>query len=109
MATPADPAVLAYAKVHTFSDRLFDALELLEDAGGLPRAAVAAGWTPKAIRGVEATLLAARDAIDRQLAELGQVEAARKPRPAPDRRIISTEASPASAPLARRIRSKATI
>jgi hypothetical protein len=68
-ATP-DPATVAWGKASQHCDKLFEALEALEEAGGIVAAADRAGWTPGARKRAEASLTAAREAIDRQLATL---------------------------------------
>jgi hypothetical protein len=68
-ATP-DPSTVAWGKASQYCDKLFDALEALEEAGGIVAAADRAGWSPKARKRAETSLLAARQAIDRQLAAL---------------------------------------
>jgi hypothetical protein len=66
----ADPATVAWGKAHQYADKLFDALEALDEAGGIVAAAKLGGWSPKARKRAEASLAAARDAIDRQLLRL---------------------------------------
>jgi hypothetical protein len=65
-----DRATVAWGKASQYCDKLFDALQSLEEAGGIVVAADRAGWTPRARRRAEASLMAARQAIDRQLAAL---------------------------------------
>jgi molybdenum-dependent DNA-binding transcriptional regulator ModE len=65
------PAVaVAWTKAHQYADKLFDSLEALEEAGGIVQAARLAGWSPKARKRAEASIVAARDALDRQLKAL---------------------------------------
>jgi hypothetical protein len=85
MTNEQDPAVLAYAKVYTHSDRLFDSLNALEELGGIARAAKSAGWSPKALNKALASLRATRDAIDGQLAALRSAAPQPSPSLEPDR------------------------
>lgn len=72
-ATP--DAQKAYSRLVQYSDRVFEAAEDLNQAGGIR--VVAAGWTPKAVERAAAVLKAARDSID---AQLSQLKAVRRPR-----------------------------
>src|SRR4051794_8646484 len=60
---PPDPAAVAWGKTQQYLDRLFDALEQLDEAGGVVAAARAGGWSPKARKKAAASLAAAKDAI----------------------------------------------
>ena len=64
------PSTVAWNKVQQYLDKLFDACESLEEAGGIRAAADSAGWTPKARKRAEAALADAREAIERQLGQL---------------------------------------
>lgn len=109
-----DPSIAAYARVFTSADRLFDAVQALEELGGIGRTASAAGWSPKAIRNAVATLEAARDAIDGQLEAVRGLDAphsgVRPAQPAPSlaqpappqAQSSPPQAQSARAPLARR-------
>jgi hypothetical protein len=67
---PPAPAAVAWSQVQQYLDRLFDSLERLDEAGGIGQAARAGGWSPKAVRRAEASLVSARDAIGRALGQL---------------------------------------
>ncbi len=69
-APKATPSTVAWAKAHGYADKLFDALAALEESGGIVEAARAGGWSPKARNRAEASLVAAKDAIERQLKQL---------------------------------------
>ena len=60
---------MAWSKAHTAADRLFDALESLEESGGI-LAAAESGAGRRARRKAEASLVAAKEAIERQLKQL---------------------------------------
>jgi hypothetical protein len=66
----AHPSTVAWSKAHTAADRLFDALEALEEAGGIGAAAEAGCWTPKARKKAESSLVAAKEAVERALKQL---------------------------------------
>ena len=64
------------AKAAQFLDKLFDSLETMEEAGGITVAANTAGWSPKARKRAEASLIATKEAIERQL---GQLQVRKRP------------------------------
>jgi hypothetical protein len=61
---------VAWGKAHQYADKLFDALEALDEAGGIRAVEEDSRWSLKAKKRAEASLVAARDAIERQLARL---------------------------------------
>ena len=67
---PSTDPMVAWNKIQLYLDRLFDSLEALDESGGITAAASSGGWTPKARKRAEASLIAAREAIDRQLGQL---------------------------------------
>ncbi len=62
------PAERAFAKVRTMAEKLYEASEELEDAGGVREAV--AGWSAKSEAKALATLRAARAALDARIREL---------------------------------------
>jgi hypothetical protein len=64
-----DPTV-AWNRVQGYLDKLFDALQDLEEGGGVAEAARLAGWKPSKLDKVGASLKATRDAIDGELARM---------------------------------------
>jgi hypothetical protein len=70
-----DPTV-AWNKCQLYLDRLFDALQDLDEGGGLAAAAERGGWKgQKKLEKAAASLKAVRDQID---AELARLKAARR-------------------------------
>jgi hypothetical protein len=70
--TPAsapDPTV-AWSKVQGYLDKLFDALEELEEGGGVVEAARRGGWKPAKLDKAAGSLNATREAIQGELARL---------------------------------------
>ncbi len=74
---PPPRASAAWQRAAGHLDKLFAALDALDEAGGIARASAEGGWTPKALDRAASSLLAAREAIDDQLA---RVEAIRRRR-----------------------------
>lgn len=64
-----DPAV-AWNKVQVYLDKLFDAIQELDEGGGVIEAARLGGWKPTRLDKAAASLKATRDAIDGELARL---------------------------------------
>ena len=78
MPDPSPPparASAAWQKVQNHLDKLFSALDELDEVGGIGRAAAEAGWTPRTMDRAASSLLTAREAIDEQL---GRVETRRR-------------------------------
>jgi hypothetical protein len=77
---PAD-AQGAYARLVTYADRIFLAVEELEQYGGMK--AVGSGWTAAKLGKAAAVLRSARDALEvplREIKELSRRPPARRPR-----------------------------
>ena len=66
-----DPSTAAWSRAQQYLDRLFDALDALEEAGGLTRAAEVGGWRASPLAKATRSIEAARDALDDQLRALG--------------------------------------
>jgi hypothetical protein len=64
-----DPSV-AWNKVQVYLDKLFDALQELEESGGVIEAARQGGWKPSRLDKAAASLKATKDAIEGELARL---------------------------------------
>jgi hypothetical protein len=75
---PPDPAEVAWSRATIFADKLFDALQDLDEAGGLGALAARAKWKPAKIDKASSSLKTVREAIE---AQLGQLKAARRSGP----------------------------
>jgi hypothetical protein len=64
-----DPSV-AWNKVQGYLDKLFDALQDLEEGGGVIEAARRGGWKPSKLDKAATSLKTTRDAIEGELARL---------------------------------------
>jgi hypothetical protein len=64
------PATVSWGKAQQYLDKLWESLEALEESGGIAAAASAGSWTPKARKKAEASLSAAREAVERSLKQL---------------------------------------
>ena len=73
---PAPDPTVAWNKIQVYLDRLFDALQDLEEGGGVVEAARLSGWKPSKLDKAVGSLKATRDAID---GELARVKATRRP------------------------------
>jgi hypothetical protein len=67
---PHDPADVAWNRVQIYLDKLFRALDELDEAGGIRRAAEAGAWKPGSVEKARASLCAAREALDSQIVQL---------------------------------------
>ncbi len=66
-----DPAAVAWAKVRGHLDKLFGALDDLDEAGGLRAAAKAGSWSPRAHAKALGSLEAVRGQLEAALARAG--------------------------------------
>lgn len=67
---PADRGQVAWSRVAGYCDKLWDALQDLDEAGGVTRVAAFGQWQPKTQDKALATLTAARDALASEVARL---------------------------------------
>jgi hypothetical protein len=68
--TPTPNPTVAWNKAQGYLDKLFDALQDLEEGGGVLEAARIGGWKPSKLDKAAEALKATRDAIDGELARL---------------------------------------
>src|SRR4051794_25782002 len=64
------PATVSWGKAQQYLDKLWESLEALDEAGGMVAAAEAGGWSPKARKKAESSLVAAKEAVERALKQL---------------------------------------
>ena len=80
--TPAvpDPSTVAWNKVQGYAEKLFQAIDDLDELGGSTRAATVGRWSVPAMDRALGSLRAAREALD---AEIARLESRRRffPRP----------------------------
>ena len=69
--TTPDPATVAWCKTSGYLDKLFEALDDLDEAGGLDAAAKAGNWSPKARTKAVASLEAVRGQLEVALSRAG--------------------------------------
>ncbi len=77
----ANPSFAAFARVRHYGDKLFDALQELDEAGGSAQAVLGQGWQPKVQHAALASLKATRDALDVEIKRMERRHQSYKPGP----------------------------